>query len=921
MTLLPLTVVFRYRATRTVQRKKISMVPCKNMKSTGYCLVLVGIWSLCAMGICFGSSPTLVQAASTGQIFTMASTTSWNIRFDGPADQIGGLTPAFGYYNVLAQDYDGDGKVDLIVGGRRLDPLGRQDAGSLFFIKHDLFASSTGTGNIIDLSSAANYNLRIDGVAAGDEGQRSPQLGDFDNDGKVDLAFNAYRQDSNSTDSGSIYLLNNDKFANYTTTGNTLDLASSTSWNIRIDGRTGAQLVSVRVADVNNDGKLDLGTGEFGTPTVEGVRRLFILFDNIFDPYLSSTGNIISLASSTSYTASYRDQRAAAIQTADIDMFQDMNNDGKSDLLVSSLATDANPAVAGLEGSVYIIKNDILTAFGTSTGNDINFASSSSAFSLRIDGPNGNSGLGVATGVDAGDLDGDGLPELLLTTALSNNGRSNSYSVYLMSGTAINSYGSTSTGNSLSLSNTSNYLARFDGAAAGDKLGANAPIRIADLDNDGKNDLFISAASAVSSASHPGHVYEFFNSSLTPYLSSTGNTIDLASTSPAIWNIRYDGAVNGDWLGAGALQLVDINSDGQKDILVSAWGASIHGSQSGSVYLILYFPHTLTLDPIFTHAGTTAFDVTGLVSAPNNTTSIEAVEWGHERSFGDSSGDFLKTWHTCLPRDGAFDSNSEAFVCHHEALDIDANHASPHQVFFRARDSKGIYTAVANYPTETYTHESALSAPAVLSAALTTTISFTTEAAATSTFEWGTTASYGLSTSTAATSTSHSFTVPITACTLYYYRATAYDVAGNHQAATGSFTSVGCPQISTGGGGGGNGPIFGTIIAATVPFSPPTATPSVPPVLPQPAFCPVFFKNLKRGMSDPQVSRAQTFLRKENLFTYPSTTTYFGSVTEAAVRSYQLLHKDQVLAPLNLSKPTGLWYERTRGAANAEVGC
>jgi len=67
------------------------------------------------------------------------------------------------------------------------------------------------------------------------------------------------------------------------------------------------------------------------------------------------------------------------------------------------------------------------------------------------------------------------------------------------------------------------------------------------------------------------------------------------------------------------------------------------------------------------------------------------------------------------------------------------------------------------------------------------------------------------------------------------------------------------------------------------------------------------FKNiLKKGMSGPDVVALQHALKLEGCFpTTQAFTGYFGSITLAGVKSFQLKYKDEILLPSGLSAPTG----------------
>lgn len=66
----------------------------------------------------------------------------------------------------------------------------------------------------------------------------------------------------------------------------------------------------------------------------------------------------------------------------------------------------------------------------------------------------------------------------------------------------------------------------------------------------------------------------------------------------------------------------------------------------------------------------------------------------------------------------------------------------------------------------------------------------------------------------------------------------------------------------------------------------------------------VFPRDLKKGMSGTDVGILQSYLKKEGLFNV-KITSYFGSITESAVKAFQEKYADVILKPLGLEHGTG----------------
>ena len=170
-------------------------------------------------------TPAAVQAQAQGDIKDLTDSASFHRRYDGgdAGDNLG--------FSMARGDINGDGIPDLIVGAAGDDNNGRSQSGSVYVIYG---AAGSSTGNTFDLANATNFNLRFDGAEGREQFGWSVASGDVNNDGFDDVMAGSERANNNGRSaSGSVYVIYG---AAGSSTGNTFDLANSTSFNLRFDG-------------------------------------------------------------------------------------------------------------------------------------------------------------------------------------------------------------------------------------------------------------------------------------------------------------------------------------------------------------------------------------------------------------------------------------------------------------------------------------------------------------------------------------------------------------------------------------------------------------------------------------------------------------------------------------------------------------
>lgn len=367
---------------------------------------------------------------------------------------------------VAAGDFDNDGVDDLAIAASGYDGPGT-NRGAVYVIPGNASLSTS-----IDLGALGSLGSRV----IGDADQRFlgirdiAAVGGFDNDGTDDLLIGTFSATLGDTNSGVAYLIDGDGLGTDITVPT---FSGSTFYHATQGAQFGGSVAGG--GDVDNDGIPDIlvaapggGVGQQGA--------VYLLFGDtvpVTSPF--NVANGINLAT-----------RGIAIlgetggdMIGDVAMVGDANGDGIDDFVIGARYDDDGASNAG---AAYLI-------FGAADiGSGVSLASLGSK-GVKITGANADDAVGQRV-TGAGDVNGDGVNDILIAAPGDDDNGSNAGAVYLL-------FGSADFGTSLDLGSLSDDKGvKILGAAAGDQLGANALTAAGDINSDGLDDVVVGGSSA-----------------------------------------------------------------------------------------------------------------------------------------------------------------------------------------------------------------------------------------------------------------------------------------------------------------------------------------------------------------------------------------------------------------------------------------
>jgi hypothetical protein len=415
----------------------------------------------------------------------------------------------------------------------------------------------------IDLTtlSATRGFVIIGDAASNNAGWSVSSAGDVNGDGFGDLLVGAPNGNMGGTDAGQAYLL----FGKADAFG-TIDLAGLTAADgfiIQGDANFDHTGWSVSSAgDINGDGFDDIivAAKDADAPGEGNVGRAYVLFGKA-----GGFNFVIDLAALPS-SDGFMIQGDAANDLAGykVSSAGDVNGDGFDDLIIGAPMGDNGGSDAG----------EVYVAFGKAAGFgtiDLTTFTSADGFIIQGDSAGDRAGWSVSS---AGDVNGDGLADLIVGAPRGDNGGTDAGEAYVVFGKT------TGFGAVLDLSG----LSPTDGfIIQGDTLIDQAGISVSsagDVNGDGFDDLIVGAPQGDDGGANAGEAYVVFGKA------SGFGTIDLTNLTAADGFI-IQGDFDADLAGWSVSAAGDVNGDGFDDLIVGAPMGDNGGIDAGEAYVLL----------------------------------------------------------------------------------------------------------------------------------------------------------------------------------------------------------------------------------------------------------------------------------------------------------------------------------------------
>ncbi|CAB5505847.1 hypothetical protein THERMOT_2230 [Bathymodiolus thermophilus thioautotrophic gill symbiont] len=453
-----------------------------------------------------------------------------------------------GYSVSSAGDVNGDGLDDLIIGAYKAGS--ENQAGQSFVV----FGKVDGVAVNLSTIVSGTGGFVINGESAGDySGFSVSSAGDVNGDGLDDLIIGAYKAKNKAGQSFVVFGKADGAAVNLSTitpgtgTGGFVINGDKDETADRIGDYSGFSVSSA--GDVNGDGLDDLIVGAYGVDLVDKPQagQSFVVFGK-------ANGAVVNLSTLNTGGFVINGEKDYDWSGYSVSSAGDVNGDGLDDLIIG--AYKAGSDSKNKAGKSFVVFSKIDGAIiDLST-----VASDTGTAGFVINGEKSYDGSGFSVS-SAGDVNGDGLDDLIVGAYKAENQAGKSYVVFgKVDGVAVDL--------SAIASGTGGFV--IHGESAWDKSGFSAS-SAGDVNGDGLDDLIVGASQANSDGkSNTGKSYVVFGK-------DDGFAVNLSAIASGTGGFVINGENAGDYSGFSVSSAGDVNGDGLDDLIVGAFGADLDG--------------------------------------------------------------------------------------------------------------------------------------------------------------------------------------------------------------------------------------------------------------------------------------------------------------------------------------------------------
>ncbi|MCP4306824.1 MAG: hypothetical protein GY788_18500 [bacterium] len=484
-----------------------------------------------------------------------------------------------GFSVSSAGDINGDGIDDLVVGAKSND----HEAGAAYVV----FGSLTPTA--VDLADVASGSggFKVTGEAERDyAGISVSSAGDINGDGIDDLLIGAFGNDGGGEGAGAAYVV----FGSLTLPDLiNLDDVALGDGGFKIMGEAAYDEAGFSVSsagDVNGDGFDDLVVGAgYNDEGGEDAGAAYVIYGGVNQAAYPERGPGVNIADVIVANRAVKIGGAAEGDAAgnSVSSAGDVNNDGHDDVIIGVVGDDGGGNFAG---AAYVV-------LGTSTPVDLTLGTLGSG-GFKITGETGDEAGGSVSG--AGDVNGDGIDDLIVGADGSNN----------YTGAAYVVFGSSAANPAdVNLGALGSGGFKITGEAEDDYAGISVSVA-GDINGDDIDDLVVGASKNDAGGDCSGAAYVVFGS-------SAANPPDVDLGDLGNGGFKITGEAASDQAGFSVSSAGDVNGDGTDDLVIGAGYNGGGGDDVGAAYVVFgssaVNPTDIDLDDVA--AGTGGFKITG----------------------------------------------------------------------------------------------------------------------------------------------------------------------------------------------------------------------------------------------------------------------------------------------------------------------